>query len=141
MWHFCGKVNNEKIEKINERALRILFNDYTSSYKELLDLSTSDSILLARLKNRTLDVFQFIKKLNPLYLNELIEIKAIPYETLKSIQLVQPLCQTTTYGLRTISYTGAKLWNNISKLDVKGFRSILKSRKGVDFEDLCNHYV
>ena len=50
VWHFCGKVNNGKIEKINERALRILFNDFTSSYKELLDLSNSDTVLLARLK-------------------------------------------------------------------------------------------
>ena len=148
MWHFCGKVNNGKIEKINERALRILFNDFTSSYKELLDLSNSDTVLLTRLKNLTLDVFKSIKRLNPPYLNELFEIKAIPYETRKSIQLVQPLRQTTTYGLRTISYTGAKLWNDlpfqiddISELDVQDFRSILKSWKGVDFEDPSYHYV
>ena len=50
VWHFCGKVDNGQIAKINERALRILFNDYTSSYEELLDLSNSDTVLLARLK-------------------------------------------------------------------------------------------
>ena len=37
MWHFCGKTNNQKLEKIQERALRILYNDYTSTYNELLD--------------------------------------------------------------------------------------------------------
>ena len=49
---------------------------------------------------------------------------------------------TTTYGLRMISYTGAKLWNDlpfqiydISELDVQDFRSILKSWKCVDFEE------
>ena len=116
----------EKLKKINERALRILFNDFTSSYKELLDLSNSYTVLLACLKNHTLDVFKSIKRLNPPYLNELFEIKAIPYETRKSVQLVQPLRQTTTYGLRTISYTGANLWNDlpfqiddISELDVQ----------------------
>ena len=30
VWHFCGQVNNQKLEKIQERALRILFADYNS---------------------------------------------------------------------------------------------------------------
>ena len=148
VWHFCGKVNNGKIEKINERALRIIYNDYTSTYKELLDLSHSDTVLLARLKNLTLDVFKSIKTLNPPYLNKLFEIKDSPYDTRKSIQLVQPLRQTTTYGLRTISYTGAKLWNDlpfqiddITELDVHDFKDILKSWEGVDCEDPSYHYV
>ena len=81
VWHFCGKFNNGKIEKINERALRILFKYFTSSYKELLDLSNYVNVLLARLKNLTLDVFKSIQRLNSPYLNELFEIKAIPYET------------------------------------------------------------
>ena len=148
LWHFCGKVNNGKIEKINERALRIIYNDYTSTYKEMLDISHSDTVLLARLKNLTLDVFKSIKTLNPPYLNKLFEIKESPYDTRKSIQLVQPLRQTTTYGLRTISYTGAKLWNDlpfqiddITELDVHDFKDILKSWEGVDCEDSSYHYV
>ena len=50
VWHFCGKVNNGKIEKINERALWILYNDYASTYDEQLDLSNSNTILLTRKK-------------------------------------------------------------------------------------------
>ena len=148
VWHFCGKVNNGKIEKINERALRIIYNDYTSTYKELLDISHSDTVLLVRLKNLTLDVFKSVKTLNPPYLNKLFEIKDSPYDTRKSIQLVQPLRQTTTYGLRSISYTGAKLWNDlpfqiddITELDVHDFKDILKSWEGVDCEDPSYHYV
>ena len=99
-------------------------------------------------RNLTLDVFKSIKTLNPPYLNKLFEIKDSPYDTQKSIQLVQTLCQTTTYGLRTISYTGAKLWNDlpfqiddITELDVHDFKDILKSWEGVDCEDPPYHYV
>ena len=35
VWHFCGHVNNNKIEKIRERSLRILHRDYDSSYEVL----------------------------------------------------------------------------------------------------------
>ena len=57
VWHFSGKFNNGKIDKLNERALRILYNDYRSTYDELLDLLNSDTDVLTRLKNMTLDVF------------------------------------------------------------------------------------
>ena len=39
VWHFCGKTNNAKLEKIQGRSRRILFNDYTSSYEDLLRVS------------------------------------------------------------------------------------------------------
>ena len=35
VWHFCGKINNNKIEKIQERALRIFYRDYESFYEDL----------------------------------------------------------------------------------------------------------
>ena len=37
VWHFFGQVNNQKLEKIQERAPKILFADYNSSYMELLE--------------------------------------------------------------------------------------------------------
>ena len=32
-WHFCGEANTKKIEKIQERALRFIYSDYSSSYE------------------------------------------------------------------------------------------------------------
>ena len=34
-WHFCGKQNSQKLERILKRALRFVFNDCTSSYDNL----------------------------------------------------------------------------------------------------------
>ena len=36
VWHFCSKSNSEKLEKLQFRALRIVFNDYEASYENLL---------------------------------------------------------------------------------------------------------
>ena len=96
----------------------------------------------------TLDVFKSVKKLNPQYLNRMFEIKDIPYETRKPIQLVQPLRHTTTYGLRTISYTGAKLWNDlpfciedITEMGAQDFKCMLKSWEGPEYKDPSYHFV
>jgi hypothetical protein len=39
VWHFCGEINTRKIEKIPERALRFIYEDYSSSYEDLLNKS------------------------------------------------------------------------------------------------------
>ena len=36
IWHFCSKVNTEKLEKLQYRGLKIVYNCYESSYEELL---------------------------------------------------------------------------------------------------------
>ncbi len=37
IWHFCRKICTKKIEAIQERALRFMFNDKTSTYSSLLE--------------------------------------------------------------------------------------------------------
>ena len=39
VWHFCGETNARKIEKFQERALRFIYEDYSSSYEDLLNKS------------------------------------------------------------------------------------------------------
>jgi predicted nuclease of predicted toxin-antitoxin system len=36
VWHFCGEVNTKKVEKIQEKALRFIYEDYSITYEELL---------------------------------------------------------------------------------------------------------
>ena len=58
VWHFCGQVNNNKIEKLQERSLRIIHNDYESSFETLLKCSKQESLLTKRLKIMILEFFQ-----------------------------------------------------------------------------------
>ena len=57
-WHFCGKMNNQKIEKIQERALRIIYDDYISTYDELLEKAGTNTLLINRLRLLALTVFK-----------------------------------------------------------------------------------
>ena len=36
IWMFCGKTQNKEIDRVYKRALRVLLEDYTSSFYELL---------------------------------------------------------------------------------------------------------
>jgi hypothetical protein len=69
-WHFCGETNTKKIEKIQERALRFIYNEYTSSYEDLLCKSKLPSLKVRRLRTFALEVFKIVNKDCPVYLFE-----------------------------------------------------------------------
>ena len=37
IWHFCSEANTKKMEKIQERALKFIYNENHSTYEELLN--------------------------------------------------------------------------------------------------------
>ena len=43
-WHFCTEKNFKKIEKAQERALRFVYEDYNSSYDNLLKKAKMPSL-------------------------------------------------------------------------------------------------
>ena len=50
VWHFCSKANTEKLEKLQYRALRIVFHDYISSYESLLSKVNLPTLHMNRLR-------------------------------------------------------------------------------------------
>ena len=81
VWHFCGVVNNNKLEKIQERSLRILFNDYESDVHDLLDSIWGQTLAVRRLKFMLLEVYKCIKKVNAPLSPQFIQYK---YHTLST---------------------------------------------------------
>ena len=41
-WHFCGKTNYQKLDKLQERSLRILYCDYSSHFQDLLGNTSAE---------------------------------------------------------------------------------------------------
>ena len=112
VWHFCGKKNGDKIEKNQERALRIIYRNYDSLYPELLRDAGAYTMLDKRLRSMLLHVFKSLKGMNAKCLNDMYSAKQLNYSMRRCVKLVQPQRKTTTAGLKTVSYLGAKLWND-----------------------------
>ena len=58
VWHFCSKANTNKLEKLQYRALRIVYNDYTSSYESLQEKVKLQTLHLNRLQNIAIETFK-----------------------------------------------------------------------------------
>ena len=68
--HFCSSKSSRKNDKIQERALRILYNDSTSHYNQLLNKSSKASLEVKRLRNLALEILKTLNYMNPEYMKK-----------------------------------------------------------------------
>ena len=59
VWHFCSREDLRKIEKIQKRALRYVYNDFTSTYSELRCKANKPLLYTQRLKQILIQVYQY----------------------------------------------------------------------------------
>ena len=119
VWHHCSLENSRKIEKIQERGLRFVYNDSTSTYFELLGRAQKNLLYIERLKKLAIFVFKCKHELGPVSLHNVYASKSVPYNFRDSSKLIQPNTNTTTFGLKSLKYTGAALWNNVLPKELK----------------------
>ena len=111
-WHFCNKSATAKLEKVNERALRFVFNEKQTSYCELLNRIGVPSLENQRLAKIVSTVFNIINNEHaPKSIKDLIGLRNNKYNLRGSDILKQPKVSTTTYGLKSWRFLAPKLWN------------------------------
>ena len=78
-------------------------------------------MLTIRLRVILQEVSKSINMLNSDCLNDMFKIKDGNYFFRNSRKLLQPKKKTTTIGLRSIAYLGAKLWNDTQRPVTRSF--------------------
>ena len=113
IWHYCSEKNSFKMEKIQERALRFIYEDYDIPYEKLLEKSKLPSLKIRRIKTIAIETFKIIHQKSPSYLHNLIDIKINKYDLRSQETAVLPRVRTTKYGLRSFRYNAAQIWNEL----------------------------
>ena len=68
IWIFCGKTQNKEIDRVHKRALRILLNDYTSSFDELLQKIDGNKVHVKNLQNLIIEIYKCLSCQNPSFM-------------------------------------------------------------------------
>ena len=58
IWMLHSRTLNNKINRIHERAMRIVYSDYNSSFNELLDKDGSFTIHQGNVQSLTIEIFK-----------------------------------------------------------------------------------
>ena len=108
---FCSKSANKEINRTNKRALRLLYEDYDSSFEQLLEKYGSITVHQRNLQNLMTEIYKTINQINPAYMWEFFVEKDMPYNLRTKVLCRLPQAQTNRYGLDSLSFRGSLLWN------------------------------
>ena len=64
---FCNQSNTNKLENIQNRALRFIYNNYTSSHADLLKTAGTEYLHTNRTKYMACEVFKIVNKISRFY--------------------------------------------------------------------------
>ena len=113
VWHCSTMLSAKKLEKIQERALRYVFNDHETSYEQLLLMSDKSLLYVNRLRSMLQFVYKILHHNVPLYLNNMFSQDVVIHNTRCHMKVIQPTFNTMLHGYNSICYQGSKLWNAI----------------------------
>ena len=135
VWMFCGRARMEKLEKLQFRALRFVSNDFTSNYDDLLNSMKKNTLLLNRIQTLAIEMYKCVNDNAPEYLCNLFDQHNISYVLRDNNRLFQNRFKTVKYGLRSIRYMGAKLWNELpvnlkDSTSLEIFKDLIKKWEG-----------
>ena len=88
-------------------------------------------------------MYKCVNNLNPQYLNKLFVKNEHPYEMRDSSKLIQSKFCTYTYGYKSFTYYGSKLWNGLPPA-IKGSENIhVFKRKITEWcrSDKCDNFI
>ena len=135
VWHFCSKQNTEKLEKLQHRSLKIVFEDYSSSYEFLLSKANMPTLHISRLRQLAIEVFKCLQNISPKYVQELITVNSSYYSFRNNNTLEVPRVNTETYGKKSFRYEATQVWNSLpnelrTETDYGEFRRLIQTWSG-----------
>ena len=139
-WMFCGRNLNNRINHLHERSLRIVYNNYESSFQELLELDNSVSIHHRNICLLAIELFKVKNGLSNQIMSKLYDLWNIEYNLRSQIDFSLGAVYTD-YGLRSLRCFAPKIWNMIPA-DIRNVNNLsdftLKIKSWIPDRSPCN---
>ena len=110
IWMFHGRILNSKINKLHERALRIVYKDDNLSFEELLEKDGSVTIHHRNLRRLAIEMFKIKNHLSPLPVQILFKECSHAYNLRNERCWELPRVQTVNFGKESLRYRGILTW-------------------------------
>ena len=115
MWMFCSRSLNNLVNRIHERALRLIHNGHVSTFQDILEITKEKSIHQNNLECLAKEIFKFFNGLSLAIMNGAFMIRNNNYN-LRTFQcLYSANKRTVKSGTETITYRGPQIWNLVSE--------------------------
>ena len=131
VWMFHGRVINQRINRLHERALRLVYDDLTSSFEELLNKDNSYTIHQRNIQTLALEIFKTKNNCNPEFMKDIfVEKRDRGYQLRENTGVEAMNIRTVLRGEDTLRYLGCKIWKLIPE-SIKQSTSVEQFKKQI----------
>ena len=112
---FHSRILNNRINKLHERALRLVYNDQGSSFEQLLQRDNSFSIHDRNLQISATEMYKVKHNLSPSFMHSVFPSTNITYNLRNNPEFKTKNIHTTYSGSETLTFRGPKTWELVPK--------------------------
>ena len=133
MYH--SRALNNNINRLHERCLPIIYNDKTSTFKELLEKDNSVSIHYRNVQALAIEMYKVANGISPEIMNEIFQLREKShYNLCYTFEFIIPPIHSVYYCSGSASYLGPKIWELIPSVirqidNFSGFKKAIKKMK------------
>ena len=113
VWLFHSREANNKVNKLHERALRIIYDDYASSFHELLVKDRSFSVHHCNIQFLAIEIYKIINGISNYNFQNLLIRNTSAYNLRSAQDFILPSVNTVLWVKNSIKYFGPLIWNLI----------------------------
>ena len=108
---FLSRKLDNRVNKLNERALRIIYQDYASSFTELLEKDNSTTMHNRNIQLLATELFKIKNGLSPTFMNEIFA-ENVKYhcDLRKETKFKRNNVKTVYNETETLTFLGPRIW-------------------------------
>ena len=110
VWMFHSRIINNRINKLHERALRLVYKYVQCTFQQLLDKDNTVTIHHRNLQKVAIEMYKLQNNLSPKFMKEIFQ-EQIPTHSLRTEKILESRNYRTVYwGTESLNYRGPKTW-------------------------------
>ena len=75
VWIFSSAESLNKVESLQKRTLRFIYDNFDSAYESLLKLTGKSTMNVTRLRSLCIEIFKTLNNIYPVFMNETFELR------------------------------------------------------------------
>ena len=128
-WMFHSRTLNNRIKRLHERALRLVYKDHYLTFGELLRKDNSFCIHHCNLQKLATEMYKVKNNLSPTLMKQVFPEREIPYN-LRNLNSFQSTVSTVFNGTETVAFRGPKIWAIVPE-DIKNSGSLTRFKEKI----------
>ena len=130
VWMFHSRTLNNRINKLHESALRLVYKEPHLTFEQLLEKDNSFTIHHRNLQKLAIEIYRIINNESPVIMKQIFPVANKPYNLRNNNPFISTNVHTVYNGTETISFRGPQIWALVPE-NIKTSKSTIEFKRKI----------